>query len=48
MRFGIDIRGGVEAVFEPEGVTETPSAEDLDAARTVIENRLDAQNILDR
>lgn len=48
MRFGIDIRGGVEAVFEPEGVTETPFAEDLDAARTVIENRLDAQNILDR
>lgn len=38
----------MEAVFEPEGVTETPSAEDLDAARTVIENRLDAQNILDR
>lgn len=48
MRFGIDIRGGVEAVFEPEGVKGTPSAADMESARTVIENRLDAQNILDR
>lgn len=48
MRFGIDIRGGVEAVFEPEGVEGTPSQKDMEAARTVIENRLDAQNILDR
>ncbi len=48
MRFGIDIRGGVEAIFEPEGVDKTPSASDLESARVVIENRLDAQNILDR
>lgn len=48
MRFGIDIRGGVEAVFEPVGVKKTPSPSELEAARTVIENRLDAQNILDR
>lgn len=48
MRFGIDIRGGVEAVFEPEGVKKTPSASEMESARTVIENRLDAQNILDR
>lgn len=48
MRFGIDIRGGAEAVFEPEGVKGTPSAADMESARTVIENRLDAQNILDR
>lgn len=48
MRFGIDIRGGVEAVFEPDGVKGVPSAQDMESARTVIENRLDAQNILDR
>jgi SecD/SecF fusion protein len=48
MRFGIDIRGGVEAIFEPEGVDKAPSASDLESARIVIENRLDAQNILDR
>ena len=48
MRFGIDIRGGVEAIFEPEGVDEVPPASDLESARIVIENRLDAQNILDR
>lgn len=48
MRFGIDIRGGVEAVFEPVGVKKAPSAAEMESARTVIENRLDAQNILDR
>ncbi len=48
MRFGIDIRGGVEAVFEPDGVKGTPSAQEMESARIVIENRLDAQNILDR
>lgn len=48
MRFGIDIRGGVEAVFEPVGVTEVPSEKQLEAARNVIESRLDAENITDR
>lgn len=48
MRFGIDIRGGVEAVFEPDKEKQTPSTQDMESARTVIENRLDAQNILDR
>lgn len=48
MRFGIDIRGGVEAVFEPAGTAKVPSEKQLEAARNVIESRLDAENITDR
>lgn len=48
MRLGIDIRGGVEAVFEPEGVQKAPTKSQLEIARNVIESRLDAKNILDR
>lgn len=48
MRYGIDIRGGVDAVFEPADMDRKPTAEELDAARTIIETRLDQQNILDR
>lgn len=48
MRFGIDIRGGVEAVFEPVGLNRQPTDNELDAARSVIETRLDGKNILDR
>lgn len=48
MRFGIDIRGGVEAEFEPQGITGKPTSTQLEAARSVIETRLDAQNIMDR
>lgn len=48
MRYGIDIRGGVEAVFVPQGITAKPTAEQLEAARNVIETRLDNQNISDR
>ena len=48
MRFGIDIRGGVEAVFEPVGLDRTPTAKEVEAARNVIETRLDDKNILDR
>ena len=48
MRFGIDIRGGVDAVFEPADLDRAPTADELDAARTIIETRLDQQNILDR
>lgn len=47
MRFGIDIRGGVEAVFEPAG-DYRPTESELESARDVIEGRLDAKNILDR
>lgn len=48
MRFGIDIRGGVEAVFEPVGVTGVPTEKQMESARNVIESRLDAENITDR
>lgn len=48
MRFGIDIRGGVEAVFEPSGLKTKPTKKQLELAREVIETRLDAQRILDR
>ncbi|MDO5573527.1 MAG: protein translocase subunit SecF [bacterium] len=48
IRYGIDIRGGVEAVFEPQDVTEKPTTEQLEAARNVIEKRLDNANITDR
>ena len=48
MRFGIDIRGGVEAVFEPKDFDRAPDESEMAAARTVIESRLDAKNILDR
>ena len=43
MRFGIDIRGCVEAVFEPAGLKTKPTKEQLEMARDVIETRLDAQ-----
>lgn len=48
MRFGIDIRGGIEAVFEPVGLERVPTIDELNAARNVIETRLDDKNILER
>ncbi|WP_253291123.1 protein translocase subunit SecD [Acetivibrio sp. MSJd-27] len=48
IRFGIDIRGGVEAVYEPKDLDRAPTSEEMEAARAVIENRMDTQNILDR
>lgn len=48
MRYGIDIRGGVEAVFEAEGVDQVPEEAELESAREVLEMRLDALNITDR
>lgn len=48
MRFGIDIRGGVEAIFEPEGLNRDITGSELDSAREVIETRLDNENISDR
>ncbi len=48
MRFGIDIRGGVEAEFEPDGLEGKPTKTQLEAARAVFEARLDNQNIMDR
>lgn len=48
IRFGIDIRGGVEALFSPVGLDRIPTADELESARNIIESRLDSQNILDR
>jgi protein-export SecD/SecF family membrane protein len=48
IRFGIDIRGGVDAVFEPKDTNKVPTAAELEAAKLTIENRLDKLNILDR
>jgi preprotein translocase subunit SecD len=48
MRYGIDIRGGVEATYEPKDLGRTATASELEAARAVIETRMDAKNITDR
>lgn len=48
MRLGIDINGGVDAVFECADENITPTDDQLDAAKAKIEARLDAKNILDR
>lgn len=48
MRFGIDIRGGVEAVYVPADYEGKPSEDQLNAIRSIMEARLDNLNILDR
>lgn len=48
MRFGTDIRGGVEATYEPKDLGRAPSEIELEAARSIIETRMDAKNITDR
>lgn len=47
MRFGIDIKGGVSATFNPADGYK-PTDEQLESAKSVIEVRLDSKNILDR
>ncbi len=48
MRFGIDIRGGVEATYTPKDLDRAPTSDELESAKTIIETRMDAQNITDR
>ena len=48
MRYGIDIRGGVEATYEPKDLGRAATENELEAARTIIETRMDAKNITDR
>lgn len=48
IRFGIDIRGGVEAVYKPKDLDRDPTEKELESARIIMETRLDSKNILDR
>jgi preprotein translocase subunit SecD len=48
MRYGIDIRGGVDATYEPRDLGRVPTENELEAARTIIETRMDTENITDR
>ena len=47
IRWGIDIRGGVEAVFSPDKEDVKITSEDMDSAKAVIETRLINKNITD-
>ncbi len=47
IRWGIDIRGGVEAVFTPNIPENQISDEDMEAAKTIIDTRMVNQNITD-
>ncbi len=48
MRFGIDIRGGVEAIYAPKDLDRVPTETELASVRAILETRLDYNNILDR
>jgi len=48
MRFGIDIRGGVEATYTPKDLGRAPTSDELESAKSIIETRMDAANITDR
>ncbi len=48
MRFGIDIKGGVSATFQSADDSIVPTDEQLESAKSIIELRLDGNNILDR
>ncbi len=47
IRWGIDIRGGVEAVFTPDIAKSEITDEDMDAAQAIIDTRMVSQNITD-
>ena len=47
IRWGIDISGGVEAVFSPDKADVDITNEDMDAAKAIIETRLVNNNITD-
>lgn len=47
IRWGIDISGGVEAVFAPDKKDVEITSEDMDSAKAVIETRLVNNNITD-
>ena len=47
IRWGIDISGGVEAVFSPDKVDVDISEDDMSSAKAIIETRLVSKNITD-
>lgn len=47
IRWGIDIQGGVEAVFSPNIDDVKITSDDMDAAKSIIETRLVNENITD-
>ncbi len=47
IRWGIDIKGGVEAVFSPDKADVDITDEDMDAAKAIIETRMVNKNITD-
>lgn len=47
IRWGIDIKGGVEAVFSPDKTDVDITEEDMDSAKSIIETRLVNNNITD-
>ena len=47
IRWGIDISGGVEAVFSPDKKVDEITSADMDSAKTIIEKRLVADNVTD-
>ncbi len=47
IRWGIDIQGGVEAVFSPDISDVEITSENMDAAQNIIETRMVNQNITD-
>ena len=47
IRWGIDISGGVEAVFSPDIEADKITANDMESAKTIIETRLVGNNITD-
>jgi len=47
IRWGIDIRGGVEAVFSPDKKGVDITSDDMDAAKQIIETRLVNKSITD-
>ncbi len=47
IRWGIDISGGVEAVFSPDKKVDEITSADMESAKTIIEKRLVADNITD-
>ena len=47
IRWGIDIQGGVDVVFGPTDENVNPTNEQLDAVKTIIEQRMVSKNITD-